>query len=250
MKSFTILGHNVFWFQGVPFPTDRPRGPDPEILRRLCAIYRKVHPDVICLQEIQSQETFDAVSEQLGMPGCYCRGGELPQYGGAVFWYPGGGRQIGDSQEASVKTQRMWQIVEVNIAGCRLRICNIHLPSGRQIGPEQAAVQRMSELRQLLQNCETEPDIIVGDFNEQPGGPASEYLERHGYVDSAVLAGRGDVPTNVGGGRGDYIWIKRWWVDNGSLNYDVADKQALECNDGGKQYLSDHLPLWITVEIP
>lgn len=141
----------------------------------------------------------------------------------------------------------MWQIVEVNGTDRCLRICNIHLPSGRQLVREQASAQRMAELQESIRSCETEVDIVVGDFNEQPNGPVSKCLESHGYVDSAVLSNCADLPTNIGEGRGDYIWIKRQ-MSNCFLDYDIAEKQELVCSNTGKQYLSDHLPLWIAVE--
>jgi endonuclease/exonuclease/phosphatase family metal-dependent hydrolase len=248
MKKFTVLSHNVFWFQGSPFPTDTPPAPDGGILKRLSAIYRAVNPDIICLQEIQNQSTFELVSEHLGMPGCYCPGTMLPQYGGAVLWHRHVARHVRTSQESAVKTQRMWQIVEVEGEGRCLRICNVHLPSERQLGPERASEQRITELQDLIRSSETGLDIIVGDFNEQPGGPTGRYLESHGYVDAAVRSDRTGDPTAIGDGRGDYAWIKKQAGDYG-LAYDVAAKQELACcSDTGKQYLSDHLPLWITVE--
>ena len=128
MTQLTVVSHNTFWFQGAPFPTDRPPAPDGEILKRLCAIYRQVNPDIICLQEIQDRRTFEAVSEHLGMPGCYCPGTKLPQYGGAVLWRLHFARPVRDSQESGFETQRMWQIVEVQEDGRRLHIANVHLP--------------------------------------------------------------------------------------------------------------------------
>lgn len=247
MKPFTILSHNAFWFQGVPFPTDMPGAPDTEILRRLCEMYRRINPDVICLQEIQSQEAFEMVSEHLEMPGCYCCGKELPQYGGAVFWHAGRGGQLHDSCGSAACTQRMWQVVAVNGPNGSLRICNIHLPSQRQLSHERAAAQRLAELQCLIRSCESGPDVIVGDFNEQRPGPTGKCLESHGYVDAAVLSDDADVPTTISEIRIDYTWIKREMNDS-VLTYDVAGKQELACVDTGKQYLSDHLPLWITVE--
>lgn len=247
MTKFTVLSHNVFWFQGSAFPTDTPPAPDGGILKRLCAIYREVNPDIICLQEIQNQRTLELVSEHLGMLGCYCPGTTLPQYGGAVLWYRHVARQVRTSQKSALKTQRMWQVVEVGGDGHCLRICNAHLPSEAQLGPERAAEQRLAELQDLIRSCETGLDIIVGDFNERPGGPVGELLERHGYIDAAVLSDRADVPTNIGGGRGDYTWVKRQMCEP-MLTYDVAGRQELACGEAGKEYLSDHLPLWITVE--
>ena len=248
MSTLTVLSHNVFWFQGVPFPSDRPPEPDVEVLQRLCAIYRALHPDVICLQEIQSRKTFERVSGTLGMSGCYCPGTALPQYGGAVFWRGDGGREVRNSQEAAVKTQRMWQMVEVQGGVGGVQICNIHLPSDRQLGPERAAAQRKAELEESIRNCGAGLDLIVGDFNEQPAGPIAVCLEQNGYLDAAVVSEHADFPTTIGGGRGDCIWISRKMGGDRMLTHGVARRQDLACMDTGKSYLSDHLPLWITLE--
>jgi len=242
-----ILSHNVFWFQGTPFGTDRPPGPNVGILERLCAVYREIGPDIICLQEIQNRATFEAAGAGLGMEGTLCEGKDLPQYGGGVFWRAGLGRPLRDSLGAGGATQRMWQVIEVDDDDCCLRICNIHLPSERQVGAERAAVQRMDELREAIGSCDGGPDVVVGDFNEEPGGSTGKYLEGLGYVNAAVCAGRADTPTNLGGGRGDYIWLRRS-LSVGLLRFGVADKQDLLSQDRDKEYLSDHLPLWIEVQ--
>jgi len=248
MGQFTLLSHNVFWFQGVPFPTDQPPEPDDEILKQLCAIYRDLKPDAVCLQEIQSEETFQLVSEQLEMSGCYCPGEQLPQYGGAVFWSSPRGAQIHSSHESALATQRMWQVIEIGRTDCNLRIANIHLPSQRQLGPEKSAAQRGAETLEAIDSCDTGLDFVAGDFNEQYGGAVSECLETHGYVDAAAVSDWIDKPTGISGGRGDFIWIKER-ASKHLLHYGVVGKQALECNHANKQYLSDHLPLWVTMEI-
>lgn len=248
MGQFTLLSHNAFWFQGVPFPTDRPPEPDTEILQRLCAIYRDLKPDVVCLQEIQNEEAFRMVSEELEMPGCYCRGEELPQYGGATFWASPRGEQIHSSHESALATQRMWQIVEVGRSDFCLRIGNVHLPSQRQLGPQRSAEQRVAETLEAVNSCEVGLDFIAGDFNEQYGGSVSECLEEHDYVDAAAISDWIEKPTSIAGGRGDFIWMREQ-ASNSLLNYGVVGKRELECGDGNKRYLSDHLPLWITVEV-
>lgn len=246
LNRLTILCHNTFWFQGVPFPGDNPPEPDREILKRLCAIYRKNKPDVICLQEIQSRETFERMSDSLGMEGSYCPGREHSQYGGAVLWKPGIGRMIRNSLESSEMAQRMWQIVEMKVERHLWRICNIHLPSSRQLGADRAAEQRIAEIQESIRSCHVKPDIIAGDFNEYPNGPLNKYLEADGYNDAALLCGKPRIPTNIHGKRGDYFWIKKT-MRHTLLTYAVADKQELAFGHRGKEYLSDHLPLWITV---
>ena len=248
MGQFTLLSHNVFWFQGMPFPTDQPPKPDTQILQRLCAIYRDLKPDVICLQENQSEETFRTVSEELEMPGSYCPGEELPQYGGATFWVSPRGKQIHSSRESALATQRMWQIIEVGGVDFCLRIGNVHLPSQRQLGPQRSAAQRVAETLEAVNSCETGLDFIAGDFNEQYGGAVSECLEERDYVDAAAISDWIEKPTSIAGGRGDFIWMRKQ-ASNSLLNYGVVGKRELECDDGNKQNLSDHLPLWVTVEI-
>lgn len=248
MKPFTVLSHNVFWFQGVPFLTDTPPAPDAEVLKRLCAIYQARDPDVICLQEIQNWETFEQVAGNLGMSGCYCPGSALPQYGGAVFWRADSGREVRNSQAAAIKTQRMWQMVEVHGGVGRVQVCNLHLPSERQLGPARSAAQRKAELEDAIRNGREGPDLIVGDFNEQPAGAIAECLEQNGYLDAAVVPDQAGLPTTLGGGRGDYIWISRKMRGGCTLTHGVARKQELACQEAGKTYLSDHLPLWLTLE--
>lgn len=247
MKQLTILSHNVFWFQGVPFATDQPPAPNKEVLKRLCAIYQEADADVICLQEIQSQEAFEAVSQQLGMQGCYCPGLALPQYGGALFWRGERGRALQNSHSCAVESQRMWQTAEMTGGHAGIKIGNVHLPSSRQLGEEGAAVQRVAEIEALLSSFEGGLDIIAGDFNEQPGGSVGRCLARHGYVDTAVLLNRADAPANLAGGRGDYVWVKREMSERVRM-YDIVNKQDFSCNIPDKSYLSDHLPLWITME--
>lgn len=246
MQAVTILSHNTFWFQGAPFPTDIPPEPEAEVLKRLCAIYKEIKADVICLQEIQSRDAFEIVSGQLEMPGCYCPGTMLPQYGGAVFWRPGQGSLAYDSQTASRATQRMWQIVDINNGDSRLRVGNIHLPSSRQLGPQDAQQQRIAELGDAISIREIRPDVILGDFNEQPGGRIDEFLKSYAYIDAAVLTERADMPTNLGAGRGDYVWIKKQH-ERRLVTYNVMQKTKLACQILNKEYLSDHLPLWITL---
>jgi len=248
VSQFTILSHNTFWFQGYPFRKDNPDKPDREILNRICTIYKDIKPDIICLQEIQNLETFQIVSDKLEMPGCYCPGIELPQYGGSVFWQPDGGRLIFDSNSSSFRTQRMWQIVEFGDSNNLFKICNIHLPSKRQLGPERAEEQRLTELKDSIQSVKTELDIIAGDFNEQPNGPLSKYLESQDYLDTAIISLSTEAVTTIGGSRSDNIWINKK-IEDKFLKFNFVHKKDFAHHNDGKEFLSDHLPIWITLEI-
>jgi exonuclease III len=199
-------------------------------------------PDVLCLQEIQGPDTFQALSGGLQRPGAYCPGNEFPQYGGALLW--SSGQPVADYAAAAASPQRMWQGCEVTTPAGPVTICNIHLPSSRQLGPERCAVRRVEEILAAIDNGQRAWDIIAGDFNERSGGNAGRCLQEHGYRDAAVLSGKAETTTNLGGGRGDYIWVSPRLCSR-VTDYGVVGKEALLTDIPGKTYLSDHLPLWI-----
>ncbi|KPK86388.1 MAG: hypothetical protein AMJ81_01360 [Phycisphaerae bacterium SM23_33] len=244
MSHLRIVSHNAFWFQGAPFGTDRPGSPDQAILAALVEAYHRLRPDVLALQEIQDQATFERLAAALPTPGRYCPGGRLPQYGGAIFWSAGG--FAADWRSSAEVPQRMWQMVNAHAGAGAVTICNIHLPSSRQLGREAAGRGRVRELLAVLDRADA-PAVVLGDFNESPGGPVGASLAGRGYLDAAAATGLADRPTSLGGGRGDQIWI------HGSLRerlaeYGVMDKAQLRPARGEKQCLSDHFPLWVTLK--
>lgn len=176
------------------------------------------------------------------MSGCYCPGGDLPQYGGAVLWHGNGARLVTDSSLSNAEMQRMFQVVEVGEKGSSLQICNIHLPSQRQLDPRVAARKRISELMEAIGSG---IDIVMGDLNEGPGGEVAEWFQERGFVDSAELLGHANTPTSLGGGRGDYIWVKEL-LSNHISEYGVVKREALNACCCEKKYLSDHLPIWVS----
>jgi len=245
MKRLTILSHNVFWLQGADYPTDRPGKPIPGILESLVAIYRGLGAAVLCLQEIQDADTFGRLSAAMGMAGRYTPGGVQRQYGGAMLWREG--RSLDDSGSQEPPPQRMWQGAEVSAEPMgTIRVCNVHLPSSRQLGPG-AAEHRLKELSAVVERA-VRPGILAGDFNERPGGSVCQYMVRQGYHDAAALTGQGHRPTGLGDGRGDYIWIERS-LRGRLIEYGVMAKDSTASAGADKEYLSDHLPLWITLDV-
>ena len=246
MKPLRIAGSNCFWFQGRPFAPDRPGDPEPGILSRLAAVYRRLEPDLLCVQEVQSESAFQALSGAVGMPGSWCPGAELDQYGAAVLWRPGSAwRLAADSRSADAAPQRAWQIAELPAAGGEpLRVANVHLPSSRQLSEEAAARRRVEEMSAVLARG---PDVVLGDFNEQPVGPLGDFLTGRGYFDAAVLAGKSDLGTTPKNRRGDQIWLAGGRAE-GLAGYGVASGAEMAAGLPGKEHLSDHFPLWIDME--
>ena len=125
-------------------------------------------------------------------------------------------------------------------------VANVHLPSGAQTSPEEAARQRLDELTRML-SAPPLPDLVAGDFNEPPAGPAWQLLQEHGFRDAALACGAGalDTHTRRHSRRIDYIWVRAERAAR-LKNFRVVDPSALDL--GGGRYLSDHLPVVATLE--
>ncbi len=241
-----IVSHNAFWFQGMPFTTDRPGEPVQAVMDALVGIYLELRPDVLALQELQDRATFERLARAVGMPGTYAEGAELGQYGVATFYR--NGQPVADGKAGQPRPQRMWQTVE--LPGRRLpavRVCNIHLPSSRQLGRELAVQRRVAELRSVL--CSPEPPaVLLGDLNEPPGGPVGRCLMSLGYLDAAVVTGQAHRPTNVAGKRGDQIWVQRR-LEGCIHGYGTLPRERMVGDAAARTFLSDHFPLWLDLDV-
>lgn len=243
-----LVSHNAYWFQGVPFAGDQPGPAHPEILSGLAQLYTELAPDVLCLQEIQSRATAGALAAILGLDFMYAAGGAYPQYGAAVFsrW-----EMIASPVPAHAPLDRVILRVRIYPPGRPpLLLSNVHLPSGRQRGPEGGQAQCLAELPvAVTPDAGTgEVDVALGDFNEPPDGPCAAMLASHGYVDAARSLKQGHVFSNVKGSiRGDQIWLAPH-VASGLRRYCIAGRERLAVNWPGKTYLSDHLPVGVELQ--
>jgi len=245
----TILSQNIYWFVGTPFRGNPPGEANPSVVDGLADIWRELTPDIVCLQEIPSQQGYDLVRSALAersLPadGLYLPGVEIERYGGAVFHRTG--RFITDSAQSGVDTQRIWQIVDVVLGpNDTLRVANVHLPSNRVIGPEAGTKLRVEEMRTMLDTV-GQPDIICGDCNDPPRGGVWNLLAERGYHDSADLAGQPDSVTTLGDKRIDYIFVSDR-IAHRFDSYGVVPAHRLATDIPNLEYLSDHLPVWIRI---
>ncbi|MBI5090827.1 MAG: endonuclease/exonuclease/phosphatase family protein [Candidatus Hydrogenedentes bacterium] len=245
-KHITIVSHNAFWFQGHPFETDAPEDPVSEIVAGLEGLYRSKTPDVICLQEIQSEFAFRCAREALDMDGAYCPGGHYSQYGGATLWRRG--KLIVDIRSVNRLPQRMWQITAVARHGAEpLTVANVHLASARHLGEDGAAPSRIQDLEQMLTQ-KVRPLVVAGDFNEAPDGGASEYMASQGYVDTAPLTSHPEISTGINKARSDQIWVHRSLREHVE-EFGVIAREELKTTAAGKELLSDHQPLWLRLKL-
>ena len=239
MAALTIVCHNVFWLQGRPHDNANPGAPNPPILAGLALLYRALDPDVLCVQEIQSHDAFAALADALDMDGEYVAGAEHAQYGGAILHRRGMSADF--SADPMPNVQRFRHVARLGHGDTTISIGNVHLPSGRQVGPERAAELRVAELRDMV-NTLGAPDVVAGDLNERPGGLVGDLLTGLGYRDAAVLAGQANVSTNFGDGRGDYVWLHERVAER-FVDYRVVPAEELATDAPGKNHQSDHLPV-------
>ncbi|MBN1809702.1 MAG: endonuclease/exonuclease/phosphatase family protein [Planctomycetes bacterium] len=238
-----ILTQNAYWLQGSAFTGTNPGLPDRRILHELAGFLKRIEPDVICLQEIQSAEAMKVAAEEFPQhPHThYSPGAHYPQYGTAVM-SKHRMRVLAHTPDLAARPQRAFQVVDVQ----GVTIANIHLPSGRQVGAEEAASLRTEELKNIFTTSDN-VSIGAGDMNEKPGGPVGNFWVERGFRDSAEVFGMGAIATGAEGtGRGDYIFVHERLL--GSLrHYCVAEAGDFTVDDG--RYLSDHLPVWIDLDI-
>jgi endonuclease/exonuclease/phosphatase (EEP) superfamily protein YafD len=243
--SFTLLTHNAYWLQGMPFEGTDPGAPRAEVLAGLAALYHSLNADALCVQELQSPEASAALSAELKLQSEYRSGKLFPQYGGAILFKAGAA--AGDALVAGASVERFWLKVRLGAgAPAGAVLCNVHLPSGRQSSPEEAVRARVSELRGMLAAA-PRPNLVAGDFNEPPGGGVQALMEAEGFVDLAARFGHGetDSHTRKHARRIDYIWASAAWAARAkSFHIPAPAELAL----GGARFLSDHLPLAVCFE--
>ena len=239
-----IVSHNTFWFQGVPFYDDQPPAPEPLVLETLGRMYRKLGPDVLCLQEIHDECALEALSEELGMPYLYSAGRAFPQYGGAILsrW-----PMVLEPLNAEAQVDRMHMYVKLYVDDILINLANLHLPSNRHRGRDGGGRQRLLEINYALNRADHRPDIVLGDLNEQPDGPCSDVLRSHSYVDTAVLCGAHNTGSGIGSrSRVDQVWL-RFDCVSWLHAYFVLPPEKMAIEDHEKTHLSDHLPIGIDI---
>lgn len=244
--TLRILSHNAYWFQGHPYPDSEPGDPCDPVLEGLVDLYRNIDPDVICLQEVQSEASFAAAVKALEYHGQYCPGARRIHYGGAMLWKRGD--YLGDYRDTEAQPQRVWQLAEARLNGnARLPIASVHLTSTRHITEAEASCTRVADLAQMLER-NPRPMVIAGDFNEAPSGSSSAFLAHLGYVDTATLVDDAPESTGVNKSRSDQIWIHQELLP-AFRGFEAIGWDRLRCDIPGKVALSDHLPLRIDLDV-
>mgnify|MGYP006413229327 CR=1 FL=1 len=236
--SLSVVSHNCYWFQGAPSLWGQERNQaHPRIVEALTRLYRQLAPDVLCLQEVPSEEAAQCLADGLGMQVAFARGGTREAYGGSVLWR-------GLDAEAEDLTfssgvavfERVCLVLRGKGPQSDWRLANVHLSSNRYAPGRKGDPVRLAELQALFADCQ--PDVVAGDFNATPGSPAYLDMEARGYTQGGVLACEPVAPEER---RVDYIWIR----DPGQFAARPADFKpaSLVLAADADTQLSDHPPI-------
>ena len=233
-----LVSHNSYWFQGAPSLWGEERTQThPRILTALAKFYQQLAPDILCLQEVPSEEEASRLAEELGMQATFARGGRRPAYGGAVLWH-GSDAEVEDLTGYcdTAAFERICLVLHGTGPEGRT-IVNVHLSSNRYAPGRIGEPVRLAELQALFAAC-PQPDIIAGDFNATPGSSAYRDMVDRGFVECGALA---CLPAKPDERRVDYIWIRK----PGRLQVKPTEFQPLEflLDADSKTRLSDHPPI-------
>ena len=236
--TMTLVSHNAYWFQGAPSLWGQERAQaHPRVVDALAALYRRLAPDVLCLQEVPSEDITRRLAGDLGMQAVFAVGGKRTAYGGAVLWH-GFEAEIEDLTQirGGPAFERMCLVLR-STGPEGLTIVNVHLSSNRFAADGDGDTVRLSELETLFAACPM-PDVVVGDFNAAVGGNVYNSMTARGYVECGTQACLMMTPRER---RVDYVWIHPSTRLESVPPAIEASHFGLE-NDSSAQ-LSDHPPI-------
>lgn len=240
-----ILSHNVYWFQGCPFIGDRPGPPNGKVFEELCGLYQQASAAILCLQEVQCEQTALSVSRAMKMDVTYTPGNISRPYGSLIATNLGSITH--DEDLSPSRFERSFSVAEIAVCSSTLKVGCVHLTSGRQTGASGAPAVRRAEITEFLETHGSTTDVLAGDFNENPDGDVAKILKDSGFLDSATLFGMESIATTVHSpNRRDIIWIKEHLRER-ILDYGVMREEIMLSNGQKMNSLSDHCPLWISL---
>lgn len=240
--AVTVVSHNAFWFQGVPYPGAEPGSVNEAVFAQLMEIYQSLSPDLLCLQEVHEQAIAERIGGILNMRCHYTPGCRERVYGGATFWSSRAQVRVRDFRDdASLTPFRSWQRVTWRIPGGTVCLTHLHLPSPRSTGGSDVESVQERELNRFVLQTDFRSDVILGDFNARADAPHVQALRHYGYHDAAAL---GSFPP--GPGLFDQIWLSEA-MSRQCFKYRVVnlDAEQYRPRDAHKSRLSDHDPVMV-----
>ena len=237
-----IVTHNAYWFQGAPsLWGSEAQCMHPKAYTALIALYRRLSPDILCLQEIPGFQLHSQLCADLQMTGHYAPGRTLAAYGVAVL-VQNLEAEFRDCSRDAVVPGRVFERSNLRVRiisrGRELLLVNAHLPSRRYAPDRNATPHQLEEVSRIME-YEPKPDILLGDFNVQYGTDVYNHLGTLGYLDSGACVGRDDLEDR----RVDHIFVSASLASRVKENYRITGPEFEFSVDGKTHRMSDHEPV-------
>ena len=243
-----IVTHNAYWFQGAPslWGTEVQRM-HPQAYAALTALYERLCPDILCLQEVPGYQLYTQLCADLQVSGHYAPGGTFAAYGGAVL-VRDLSADFHDCSRDSVVPGRVFersnQRVRLAMDGRELWLVNAHLKSPRYLPDRNATPYQLEEVSRILA-YEPRPDILLGDLNVRRGTEVYGHIEELGYVDSAACVGCDDLEERSV----DHIFVSADLASRVVENCRITGPEFELSVDGKIHRLSDHEPIVAVLDL-
>ena len=219
----------------------------PQAYAALIALYHRLCPDILCLQEVPGYQLYTQLCADLLMTGHYAPGGTFAAYGGAVL-VRGLSADFHDCSRDSVVPGRVFersnQRVGLDLDGRELWLVNAHLLSPRYAPDRNATPGQLEEVSRILA-YEPKPDILLGDLNVRRGTEVYDHLGELGYVDSATCVDCNDLKERSV----DHIFVSADLAARVAENTRITGSE-FELSVGGETHrLSDHDPVVAVLDL-
>jgi endonuclease/exonuclease/phosphatase family metal-dependent hydrolase len=244
-QTFTLLNHNIFWQQGMPYESKGEHPPIPAIKNELIKLYYSLDVDFLCLQELQSENACKDIADAFGFKNWQ--------------WTPGKnqkpyGIMMASSYSGEFTDHRTWDLPDEDTPQRALmtfqihqglKIANLHLPSGRNLSTRTKEQSHVSEIELLM---EQQPDLVVGDFNALHFEEAGNILRSRGYAHASDSPFGNQNRTCVKQPREiDHVWLRKELLEQ-VLLYEPLPIVCMKKVIKDKSAISDHIPLILVLK--
>lgn len=221
-----IITHNAHWFHGYIagnglFNTEKLTS---IILDQLASVYKELSPDILCLQEVESEDQARKLAEIMGMQYCFIPHGKRKGYNGAILY--GLDIELKVSNIGKQNCDRFIAFIQLP----HLSIGVVHLLYPYANESEEVWDKHCRELNLLFKNL-PDVDVILGDFNM-----LEDAVNYHWLLDKGFMNLLKSDPHH----RVDHIFIREKMRNIITLTQTLLSDKKFVSFEGRNVALSDH----------
>ncbi len=233
-----IITHNAHWFFGYIAGENLfgREGFSSAVLKELALAYKHSSPDILCLQEIYSEEQAQQLSEIMEMQYYFIPCGRRDKYNGAVLSRPNNKLEV--INVGKQNCDRFVVLIRFKREKTSLSIGLVHLLYPYSTDKAEIWEKHQAELNNLFEKS-SKVDMILGDFNMLEDSSTYRWLLDKGFVNMVSF----DPPNRV-----DHVFVRK------GLHKLISQIQILPLDrtyisfEGRKVSLSDHPGILIELE--